>query len=67
MTHLVFSFETFREFFFTFLIIFLSSLYMGSKKEGWFRGEPKGSSVSIPQTVKKLKFSFFPFFFIGSP
>ncbi|KAJ0630115.1 hypothetical protein HanHA300_Chr00c0480g0771091 [Helianthus annuus] len=26
---------------------------MGSKKEGVFRGGPKGYSVSIPKTVKK--------------
>ena len=26
---------------------------MGSKKEGVFRGEPKGSSVSLPKIVKK--------------
>ncbi|GJR20410.1 hypothetical protein Tco_0968937 [Tanacetum coccineum] len=29
------------------------SLKMGSKKEGVFRGGPKGYSVSIPKTVKK--------------
>ena len=71
--HLILSFRIFRKpfmlsfriirkkkpFFFTFLIFFSSVFWMGSKKKGFFRGEPKGSSVSIPQTVKKQKFFCF--------
>ncbi|KAL7149401.1 hypothetical protein ABFS83_05G038200 [Erythranthe nasuta] len=78
--HFFISFETFRSnfvfplktirtrkyFFFNFPIFFSISLKMDLKKEGRFRGEPKGSSVSIPQTVKKQKSSFSFFFFIRS-
>ena len=55
-----------KPFFFNFLIFFFNFLKMGSKSESSFRGEPKGSSVSIPQTVKKQKSCFCLFFFIGS-
>ncbi|KAL3648436.1 30S ribosomal protein S11, chloroplastic [Castilleja foliolosa] len=38
----------------------------GLKKETRFRGKPKGSSASIPQTVKKQKADFCFCFFIRS-
>ena len=66
----VLSFKSLRigkRFFFHFLIFFSSSfINMGSKNESCFRGEPKGSSASIPQTVKKQKSFFCPFFFVES-
>ncbi|KAJ6790859.1 hypothetical protein M6B38_308765 [Iris pallida] len=80
MTHIVFSFETFRNHFiislktlrtpnnciFTSLFFFSISLEIGSKKEGRFRAEPKGRSASFPKTVKKQKSSFCVFFRILS-
>ncbi|KAJ6793296.1 hypothetical protein M6B38_112870 [Iris pallida] len=65
MTHIVFSFETFRNHFIISLktlrtpnnciftsLFFSISLEIGSKKEGRFRAEPKGRSASFPKTVK---------------
>src|SRR5690606_3652542 len=59
--------KTGKDFVLDFLILFFNSLKIGSKKEGFFLFlvEPKGRSVSSPQTVKKHK-SFFSLFFFFS-